>query len=140
MITLTQNMQRKKILKFIIMSCLYTSTTINIFSKQELAMTNIILFTAEDGSTGKYWPSNSTAILGEEEYSKVVAIDRKQLNCKTAKKLKKHKKYLGSYVNSQSQKIFYVYGIMKNPIQQDDSPDADVLTKIAIQIDYGPGE
>lgn len=140
MISRNKNTKTKKILRLIIISCLFASTTINIFSKHTSAMTNIILFTAEDGSTGKYWPSDSTAILGEKEYSKVVAIDIKQLNCKSAKKLKKHKDYLGVYMDKQSQKTFYVYGIIKNPIQADDSPDADVLTEIAIKIDYGPGE
>lgn len=146
MISITPSLQKvKKILNFIVITGLLTSTTINLFAKeqknhQQKSKNQIILFTAEDGSTGRYWPSEKIAILGEQEYRKVVAINTKELNLKWAQKLKKHKDYLGSFVDKKFQKTFHIYGIIKNPSPVDESPDADVLTEIAIKIDYGPGE
>lgn len=98
------------------------------------------LFTAENGSTGKYWPQDKTAILEEEEYIKVIAINKNKLNEKFTKKLRKNKMYLGSFIDKKTQKIYYVYGVVKNPAPIDNGPDADVLTEIAIKMDYGPGE
>lgn len=131
----------KKIYGFIILVLLSTHT--NTFTKNNQKTKTVqssILFTAEDGRTGTYVPSNKTAFLGEEEYKNVVAIYKKELNTKSAQKSKKKKDYLGFFINKTSKKIYYIYGILKYPNPVDNSPDANVLTEIAIKIDYGPGE
>lgn len=130
-----------KTYKIMIFVCLISTSFINILGKQQKNTNKTeILFTAEDSSTGTYNSSKRTAILGEEPYIKVIAINHKDLNKKAAQKLKKNKQYLGSYVDNNTNKLFYVYGIMKNPAPVDNGPDADVLTQIAINMDYGPGE
>ncbi|MBP6869828.1 hypothetical protein KBC04_03025 [Candidatus Babeliales bacterium] len=138
----------KKICKMMIVAYIVSFSALELTARQQNAMqqsaheSSILadLFTAEDGSTGKYWSQDKTAILGEEEYIKVVAIDKNLLDKKISQKMKKNKIYLGSFVDKKSEKTFYLYGVIKNPAPVDNGPDADVLTEIAIKMDYGPGE
>ena len=140
--TKQSNLPTKKI--FFIITTLLCTTELTLAAKNkkqsQKKTSSEILFRAEDGSTGQYWSVDATAMLNEEAYIKVVAIDKKQLNTKAAQKSKKHKDYLGSFPNKKTKKIYYLYGIIKNPAPVDDSPDADVLTEKAIKMDYGPGE
>ena len=80
------------------------------------------------------------AFIQDVEYKDIVAIRTTKLNTKLSKKLKKHKEYLGSYIDAQTNIEYYLYGVKKNPDPVDDAPDADVITKIAIDLDYGIGE
>jgi hypothetical protein len=98
------------------------------------------LFNAENGITGNYWADNKTAIVEEDEYINVIAIKKSQLNKKYNKKLRKNKNYLGLYIDEKSGQKYCLYGNLKNPAKIDDSPDAEVITEIAIKEDYGPGE
>lgn len=104
------------------------------------------LFTAEDKSTGSYWKGDGTkkypgkAFLGEIEYTKVIGIEKSHINTKENKRRRKNKQYLGSYRDTQTNKIVYLYGMKKVADKVNENPDADVLTEIAKIEDYGPGE
>lgn len=135
----------KKIYTYMLITSILSCTTISTFTKNNQNVKNkfskkTILFTAEDGRTGTYSPLHKTAFLGEEEYKNVVTILKKELNTKSAQKSKKHKDYLGLFIDKTSKKIYYIYGMLKKSTPVNDRPDADVLTEIAIEIDYGPGE
>ncbi len=103
-----------------------------------------LLFNAENGIMGKYWAGNASyagkAYIEDEEYTNIVCIKKNQLKKKSNKKLKKHKDFLGSYIDAPTNAEFYLYGNKKNPDPIDDSPDADVITMIAINDDIGAGE
>jgi len=135
----------KKMYKIMIVTFLGFFSAVDIFGREQQNIAihhaqSSVLFTAEDGSTGKYWPEDKTAILDEKEYIKVVAINKSLLTKKASQKLKKNKIYLGSFVDKKSERTYYVYGVVKKPVSINNGPDADVLTQIAIEVDYGPGE
>jgi len=102
------------------------------------------LFAAENGITGQYWLGNKKvsgkAFIGEDEFTQVIAIKKKDIDKKHYKKLRKNKMYLGLYINPTTGQEYNLYGEKKNVDKVDDAPDADVLTEIAIKEDYGPGE
>jgi len=104
------------------------------------------LFDAENGVTGRYWAGNGTkkypgkAYIEDTEYTKIVVIKKNQLNYKKNKNLRKHKDYLGSYIDASTNIEYYLYGVKKNPEPIKNGPDSDVITQIAIELDYGIGE
>lgn len=134
----------KKIAQIIIATYLVVTTTETLLARtQKIIKKNLEsnqIFTAENKATGIYYPQDKTAVLEETKYIHVIAIKKNELNKKSVQKLKKNKMYLGSFIDKQSGSIYYIYGIIKNPKPFDDSPDSDVLTQIAINMDYGPGE
>jgi len=103
-----------------------------------------ILFDAENAITGRYWAGNkqypSKAYIQDIEYKNIVCIKKSQLNQKSKKQLRKHKEFLGSYINPTTNIEYYLYGNKKNQDPVDNSPDGDVITMIAIKKDYGDGE
>jgi hypothetical protein len=102
------------------------------------------LFQAENGIMGKYWCKEkhrpAKAQIDDNEFINIVVIKTKQLQTKRAKKLRKHKDYLGFYISQKTNLEYNLYGINANPDPIDDGPDADVRTVIAIKQDYGIGE
>ncbi len=102
------------------------------------------LFTADNDITGRYWAGNqqypAKAFIGEEEYTKIVVTKKSQINQKSKKRLRKHKDYLGFYIDAATNIAYNLYGIKKYPDKINDAPDADVITMIAIKEDFGIGE
>ncbi|MDP3780779.1 MAG: hypothetical protein Q8Q69_06310 [Nitrosopumilaceae archaeon] len=102
------------------------------------------LFTADNDITGRYWAGNkkypAKAFIGEEEYTHIIVIKKSQINQKSKKRLRKHKDYLGFYINAATNIAYNLYGDKKYPDKINDAPDADVLTMIAIKEDSGIGE
>ena len=102
------------------------------------------LFTADNDITGRYWAGNkkypAKAFIGEEEYTHIIVIKKSQINQKSKKRLRKHKDYLGFYINAATNIAYNLYGDKKYPDKINDAPDADVITMIAIKEDYGIGE
>ena len=101
-------------------------------------------FQAENGVTGQYWcklhnrPAH--ALIKDQQFINIVVIKVKSLQSKRSKKLRKGKEYLGMYISPTTGIEYNLYGVNKNPEPQDDGPDADVLTVIAIKQGYGIGE
>lgn len=102
------------------------------------------LFQAENGMMGKYWCKEkhrpAKAQINDKEFTNIVVIKTKQLQTKRAKKLRKHKDYLGFYASPKTNLEYNLYGVNANPTPDDDGPDADVRTVIAIKQDFGIGE
>lgn len=102
------------------------------------------LFQAEYGVTGKYWCKSkkrpAQAYIGDQEYINIVVIQAQDINNKNLKKIRKHKEYLGSYLSPKTNLEYNIYGVNKNPYPDDNGPDSDVRTVIAIKQDTGMGE
>lgn len=93
---------------------------------------------------GRFWAGNdqfpAKAYVGETEYTDVVVLAKNTLKNIANKNLRKNKDYLGFYIDGATNQTYYLYGNKKNLDPVDDAPDADVLTQIAIKLDYGIGE
>lgn len=102
------------------------------------------LFQAENGVMGKYWAGNkkypSKALIQDVEFKNIVVIKKDELLLKKNKQLRKNKEYLGFYIDPKTNIQYNLYGINTNPQPEDDGPDSDVLTVIAIKQDTGIGE
>ncbi len=101
-------------------------------------------FDAEHGVTGRYWKGNKQypgkAYINEIEYTDIIVLEKEKAHTKAARKLKKNKEYLGFYIDPTNNQEYQLYGVKKYPDLVDDEPDSDVLTEIAIKIDYGMEE
>jgi hypothetical protein len=128
---------------------LFLSCTQIMAKKQKTLESNLYqdapqLFQAEYGVTGKYWSKSkkrpAQAYVGDQEYINIVVIKAQDINNKNLKKLRKHKEYLGSYLSPKTNLEYNIYGVNKNPYPDDNGPDSDVRTVIAIKQDTGMGE
>ena len=102
------------------------------------------LFTANNGIMGRYWAGNKQypgkAFIDEEEYTNIIVIKKCQINEKSKRKLRKHKDYLGTFIDETTNIAYNLYGTQKYPDNINDGPDADVITMIAIKEDFGIDE
>ncbi len=150
----TKDANMKKLYQIALFSSLTLITALEVCAKSQ-DYRNIILganpytyspqyFTADNDITGRYWAGNkqypAKAFIGEEEYTNIVVIEKSKINEKSKRKLRKHKDYLGSYIDETTQVAYNLYGEKKYPDKINDAPDADVITMIAIKEDFGIDE
>ena len=140
----------KKINLCLLMTIFATASSYNLLSKTEKPMGANpytyapLYFTAYDKTQGSYWPGNKKypgkAFVGEDEYMFVIAIPQEEAILKSSNAKKKNKVEIGFYKDGETNIKHILYGKLKYPERKSNEPDADVLTKIAIDLDYGPGE
>lgn len=150
----------KKVYNFIIAALIISTITFQLPAERNIDKHTEQICNKEGKAIGiLYWTRDKKhvkkACVHDDEYIDTIMIKEKDIKNISAKKLKKGKVYIGMYYDTKNNEGYYVYGHKKHtnkPKQKsrqskkmkhlyaNEEPDSDVVTVIAIEEDYGPGE